>query len=70
MVSFVNFVLSFAKSDCKYGDVAKDMLLDKNISKRWNYKSLIYHLERCGASESVLNLIDDLNREYKNGVVG
>ena len=63
MSSFVRFVLKYKKSDCPYGDVARDMLEDPRINRRWGYRSTKAYLDTVACTR-VLNIIEDLHGEY------
>lgn len=62
MVSFVNYVLRFRNADSAWGDVARDMLDDANINRRWGYMSLVRYLlsnhNPCGA---VMDILSEIN---------
>jgi hypothetical protein len=66
MSSFVRFVLRYKKSDCAYGDVARDILEDEGIRRSWCFTTFSKHLEdHHNASEKVLNIIDELHALHK-----
>ena len=64
MTTFVRYCLRWKKSDCPYGDVARDMLLDINIRRTWGYKTFKKYLEDRGASGRCLDIIDEMNEAY------
>ena len=64
MISFVSFVLGFEKDDSAIGDVARDMVQDTMISKRWGYSTLIKHLRKMNATDAVFNLLEEANLYY------
>ena len=66
MSSFVRFVLKYKKSDCAYGDVARDMLQDELINRAWGYRTFrIYLQNHHNVSDNILALIDELYDLYK-----
>lgn len=64
MTTFVRYILSYKKSDCAYGDVARDMLKDNQIKRTWGYRTLKAYLETraCGR---VMDLIESLYEDYQ-----
>ena len=66
MISFVSYVLRFKNDDSAIGDVARDMLIDSDISKRWGYTSLIKHLNKMNAVERIYDILDDANNRYNS----
>ena len=64
MTTFVRYCLRWKKSDCPYGDVARDMLLDINIRRAWGYKTFKKYLEDRGACGRCLDIIDEMNEAY------
>ena len=71
MSSFVRFVLKYKKSDCPYGDVARDILQDENINRAWGYRTFKVYIENHhNASERVINLVDELIELYIKNQAG
>jgi len=71
MSSFVRFVLKYKKSDCAYGDVARDILQDENINRAWGYRTFKVYIENHhNASERVINLVDELIELYIKNQAG
>jgi hypothetical protein len=66
MISFVTYVLSFKDSDCALGDVARDMMLDTAISKRWGFPRLIKHLVTMNADGRVYGVLEEANFVYNH----
>jgi len=66
MSSFIRFVLKYKKSDCVYGDVARDILQDEGINRSWCFTTFSKYLEdHHKPSEKVLTLIDELHALHK-----
>lgn len=65
MSSFVRYVLKFKNQDNPYGDVARDILQDTGINKRWGHRTLSRYLYNQGACGRVLEIIDDIAFQYK-----
>lgn len=66
MISFVTYVLSFHDSDCPLGDVARDMMIDIAISKRWGFPRLIRHLVSMNADGRVYGILEEANVVYSH----
>jgi hypothetical protein len=68
MVSFVSYVLKFKNEANACGDVARDMLQDPNINRRWGFRKLVAYLTTTHRpSANVLTVLSDLNhRHYVN----
>ena len=64
MTTFVRYCLRWKKSDCPYGDVARDMLQDVNIRRTWCYKTFKKYLEDRGACGRCLDVVDEINETY------
>ena len=65
MVSFVSYVLQAKNDNGPLGDVARDMLEDDGINKRWGYRSLIRYLETYhNPCERVMNILSDANTAH------
>ena len=65
MSSFVRFILQAKKDNTAYGDVARDILDDPEINRRWGYRSFVKHLDNRRASQRVYELVDALWWEYR-----
>lgn len=66
MISFVSYVLRFKNDDSAIGDVARDIVADTNISKRWGYTKLINHLKNMNVADRVYGLLNDYYTQYNN----
>ena len=65
MVSFVTYVLRFSNDDSALGDVARDMIEDSDINRRWGFRSLMRYLEtNHNCCDSVLGILTDANTAY------
>jgi hypothetical protein len=64
MVSFVSYVLRFRFDDTALGDVARDMMLDTGINKRWGYTKLISHLIRMNAVDRIYGILEQAKVAY------
>ena len=64
MSSFIRFVLKYKKSDCRFGDLARDMLEDPRINRRWGYRSTKAYLSPFACTR-VMEIIEELHEEYK-----
>ena len=65
MVSFVSYVLQSRNDDTALGDVARDMLDDIGINRRWGYKSLIRYLEtNHNPCSAVLDILKQAQFDY------
>jgi hypothetical protein len=64
MSSFIRFVLKYKKSDCRFGDVARDMLEDPRINRRWGYRSTKAYLDTVACTR-VMDIVEELHEEYK-----
>jgi hypothetical protein len=64
MSSFIRFVLKYKKSDCPRGDVARDMLEDPRINRRWGYRSTKAYLTPIACTR-VMDIVEELHEEYK-----
>ena len=65
MSSFVRYILKFKDHNCPYGDVARDIMADPEVNRRWGYRRFVQHLIERRASQRVFELIDNLQFEYK-----
>ncbi len=63
-MSFVNFVLSFRDDNTPWGDLARDMLEDTSLNRRFGYKKFKSYLQNYGADDVVLELLDELRTAY------
>ena len=57
-------MLKYKKSDCPYGDVARDMLEDPRINRRWGYRSTKAYLDTVACAR-VMDIVEELHEEYK-----
>ena len=64
MTTFVRYCLRWKKSDCAYGDLARDMLIDVNIRRTWCYKTFKKYLEDRGACGRCLDVLEQMNESY------
>jgi len=65
MCSFVNYVLKFANEDNAAGDVAREVMNDTAISKRWGYKALrVYISRRYNFPVEIMVILRDLKARY------
>lgn len=48
-----------------YGDVAREILDDPEINRRWGYKSFVQHLVQRKACQRVFEIVDDLWFQYR-----
>jgi len=64
MSSFVRFILKHKKEDNGYGDIARDILMDREINRAWGYRSFVKHLEYRNACARVFDLVDELKARY------
>ena len=64
MTTFVRYCLRWKNSDCAFGDVARDMLLDANIRRTWCYKTLKKYLEDRGACGRCIDVVDEMYEAY------
>lgn len=65
MSSFVRYILKAKKDNTPYGDVARDILDDSEINRKWGYRSFVKHLDKRRASQRVYELVDALWFEYR-----
>ena len=65
MSSFVRYILKFKDHNCAYGDVARDILADPEVNRRWGYRSFVNYLAQRNASQRVFELVDEINWNYK-----
>jgi hypothetical protein len=61
MSSFVYKILLHKKEDTLLGDLARDILQDPNINRKWNFKKLFEYLQNHNACERCLNECIDFN---------
>jgi hypothetical protein len=62
MSSFIRYVLKYKKSDCPYGDLARDILQDENIYRTWSYKIFKTYLqEHHNVNDTIITLVDELH---------
>ena len=67
----MRFVLKYKKSDCPYGDIARDILQDELINRTWGYRTFKIYIEtHHNASERVMILIDELIELYIKNQAG
>lgn len=64
MSSFVRYVLKFKQQDNAYGDVARDILDDPEVNRKWGYRSFVKHLEHRNASQRVYEIVSELKWNY------
>lgn len=64
-MSFVEFILRHIDDDSKFGDVARDVVRDGAVERRWGYTAFKRHLLLVGACDAVLEIVDDLRVAYK-----
>ena len=57
--------MKFKNDQNAYGDVARDILQDTAINRRWSYRAFTRHLMMRNASQRVFEIVDDLNYQYK-----
>jgi hypothetical protein len=69
MTSFVRFVLKFKKDDSAIGDLARDMDMDKNLTRTWGYKTVLRYLECHGASSNVFTTLEEAHEIYKRSIL-
>jgi len=62
--SFVRFVLKYKKSDCRLGDVARDVRDDPDVNRNWGYRRFKSYLEERNASDRCLNCVEELKDLY------
>lgn len=65
MSSFVRYILKFKEHDDAYGDVAREILRDGEVNRRWGYRTFVQHLVFRRASQRVFELVDDLYDQYR-----
>lgn len=65
MSSFVRYILKFKHHNDPYGDVARDILNDPEVNRKWGYRSFVKHLDARKASQRVFEIVDDLHDQYK-----
>jgi hypothetical protein len=62
-MSFVGYVLKHRNQDTALGDVAREIINDNDINRRWGFRSLMRYLElnrdACDAVISILNNAND-----------
>ena len=64
-MSFVSYVLKHKRQDTALGDVARDIVYDTDINRRWGYTSLINHLEtNRNACDAVINILSNANDAF------
>jgi len=65
MVSFVSHILKYRNAQNPAGDVARDMLQDPNVNRRWGFESLVNYLITVHNIDShILCIITDLYHGY------
>jgi hypothetical protein len=71
MSSFVRFVIKYKKSDCAYGDIARDILQDELINRSWGYNTFKIYIEtHHNPSERVMTLIEELRALHRVNQAG
>ena len=65
MSSFVRYVLKFKDEDDHYGDVARMILRDRNVNRRWSHRQLSRYAYLQQADQGVFDVIDELARNYQ-----
>lgn len=65
MSSFVRYILKFKDHNDMYGDVARDILDDPLVNRRWGYRSFVKHLVQRKASQRVFEIVDDLWFQFR-----
>jgi len=64
MSSFVRYVLKFKKSECRFGDLARDVREDPDINRNWGYRTFKAYLEKRNASDRFMNCLEELKDLY------
>ncbi len=64
MSSFVRFVMKFKKSECPFGDLARDMKEDANIRRTWGFRTTKKYLESRGACDRAMDALQSCNEAY------
>jgi hypothetical protein len=62
--SFVRFALKYKKSDCRFGDVARDIKEDPDVNRNWGYRRFKTYLEERNASDRCLICVEELKELY------
>lgn len=65
MSSFVRYILKHKDQQNEYGDIAREILQDRNINRNWSYGSLCKYLVSKGACQRVFELVDAMAWEYQ-----
>ena len=63
--SFVRYVLSHRTQDNKYGDLARDVMVDPWVATKMCHSTLRAHMVSAGACEAALETVDELYVMYK-----
>lgn len=66
MVSFVTYLLRFKDEDSAVGDVARDMIRDPRINRRWGYTSLVEYLSKMNTVDRIYGILEEHHTIYKN----
>jgi hypothetical protein len=65
-MSFVGYVLKHKRQDTPLGDVARDIILDPRINRRWGFRSLIEHIENNhSCCDAVINILNHANDSFE-----
>jgi len=64
-MSFVCYVLKAKKEDSALGDVAREIMNDPAINRRWSYRGLYKYLDnRNGVSPALMNVLSNANDAF------
>jgi len=64
-MSFVGYVLKAKKQDNALGDVAREIMSDPAVNRRWSYRGLCKYLDsRNGVSPALMAVLSNANDAY------
>ena len=65
MSSYVRFVLKHKQEDSSWGDVAKDISIDPNIKRTWNWKAFNKYIENKACLRAY-SIMEEMRDAYDN----
>jgi uncharacterized protein YozE (UPF0346 family) len=64
-MSFYSYVKEYRKEQSARGDLARDMLADREFPKKGAYENMLDYLESKNACDGAMNTFERVFREYE-----
>ena len=65
MSSFVRYVLRYKNDNDKFGEIARMILRDPNVNRRWSHRQLSRYAYLQQADQGTFDVLDELGRNYQ-----